>query len=148
MPRGKPLVPTPLDRFLEVDFACLQKVLQTGRIDINFGTDNQAINTKARLWRLRNSLLYYRPNEELSIAAKTFVFKRQGSNLTIIRREQSPEVAAQLAALRVDAVIAIADPQEQEIAARAAQVEAAERELRELTQSGVSQDDEADTSRD
>lgn len=91
MPRGKPNAPTPLDRFLETDFRALQKVMNEGRLDVQFYTDNQAMNTKSRLWRLRSSLLYYKPNEPLSQAAKTFMFKRQGNRLTIIDRATSEE---------------------------------------------------------
>lgn len=141
MPRGIPKVPTPLDRFLDVDFLCLQKVMNTGRIDIAFSTDNQAINTKSRLWRLKNSIMYYKPNEPLAEACKTFVFKRQGSRLTIIRREMSAEYDAQMAALGTDVPdpSAIADAQEGKIVQGTRDFE------RELL-SGESQDDEANPS--
>lgn len=119
---GKPRTPTPLDYFLDVDFACLQKVLNKGRIDIQFQTDNQAANTKLRLWRLRNSLNYYKPGEALSEASKFFMFKRQGSRLTIIDRRISAEYELMKEAVKEDKLDNISDPQERD-----------QRELVELT---------------
>lgn len=115
MTKRKGDTPTPLDRFLDVDFAVLQRVMDTGRCDMKFDTPNQAANTKLRLWRLRNSLIYYKPFDPLTQAVKTFMFKRQEERLSIIDRVRSAEYRVmQEAAAGLQSTDAISDPVEQE----------------------------------
>jgi hypothetical protein len=103
--------PTPLDRFLPVDFQNLLYVVKHGKLTMTFDTPNQATNTKARLWRLRESLLHFEPDNELSKACKYFTFKINQNLVTIVNRVNSPEMRAQVAAMEAP-ITMTADPQE------------------------------------
>ena len=99
---GKPRTPPPLDRFLPVDFETLQYVADHGQLTIRFETDNQAMNTKYRLWRLKESLQVNAKGDPLAIASRYFVFKIKQDVLTISNRATSRETAALKAAMDGD----------------------------------------------
>ena len=111
---GTPKSPTPLDRFLPVDYRTLQHVADNGQLTIKFATDSQACNTKYRLIRLIRSLEAFKPNDPLTKATKTFVFKwrKDTDVLTIVDRARSQEVDAQEAALRGEVDVVSSDPME------------------------------------
>lgn len=112
---GSPKTPTPLDRYIPVDFATLQRVADTGQFTIVFKTDSQACNTKYRLIRLTLSLAAYAPNDPLTKACKSFVFKwRKGTSiLTISDRMRSQEASSMDDALKgVDIDVVSSDPME------------------------------------
>jgi hypothetical protein len=101
---GSPKTPTPLDRYIPVDFATLQLAADLGQFTIVFETDSQACNTKYRLLRLTLSLAAYAPNDPLTKACKSFVFKwRKGTRiLTISDRLRSQEASSMDKALKAD----------------------------------------------
>jgi hypothetical protein len=99
---GSPKKPPALDRFLPIDFETLQYVADHGQLTMRFDTDNQAMNTKYRLWRLKESLQVNALGDPLQKASKYFVFKVRKDMLTISNRVMSPEVAVQRAAIDGD----------------------------------------------
>jgi hypothetical protein len=109
---GKPKTPPALNRFLPVDFETLQYVMEHGQLTIKFHTDNQAMNTKYRLWRLKESLQVNAKGDPLQKASLYFVFKVKQSVLTISDRAKSQEAEDQKAALRGEVDVLSADPQE------------------------------------
>lgn len=104
--------PPKLDRFTPLDFRVLQHVADHGQITIVFNTDNQAMNSKYRLWRLKESLLVNAPGTPLAEAARYFVFKVKQDTLTIVNRQGSQEEEAYEAALRGEVEKVSADPME------------------------------------
>lgn len=104
--------PPKLDRFTPLDFEVLQHVADHGQITIVFNTDNQAMNSKYRLWRLKESLLVNAPGTPLAEAARYFVFKVRQDTLTIVNRQGSQEEDAYRAALRGEVEKISADPME------------------------------------
>jgi len=112
--RGTPNTPTPLDHFIAIDFETLQYVADHGQITINFATDSQACNTMSRLRRLQKSLAAYKPDDPLSIAAKSFVFKWRvrTTYLTISDRLRSQETDAMRKALEGKCDVVSSDPME------------------------------------
>jgi hypothetical protein len=93
--------PQPLNRFPAIDFEVLNRVAETGRLDITFQTPNMAMNTKFRLLRLIKSLEFYKPNDTLTQVAVLFTIKidaKRGA-MTVLRKDQSPERNAMRAAL-------------------------------------------------
>jgi len=93
--------PQPLNRFPAIDFEVLNRVAETGRLDITFQTPNMAMNTKFRLLRLIKSLEFYKPADPLTQVAVLFTIKidaKRGA-MTILRKDQSPERNAMRAAL-------------------------------------------------
>jgi hypothetical protein len=91
--------PQPLNRFPEIDLRVLQRVADTGRLDITFDTPNQAYNTKFRLLRLIKSLEFFKPEDPLSRVAVLMTLKIKDCNVTILRKDQSTEANAMEAAL-------------------------------------------------
>lgn len=106
--------PTPLDHFVPEDFQVLQYVMDKGQITINFRTDSQACNTRSHLRRLIFSLKMLKPDDPLSIAAQSFMFKWRirSSILTILSRENSQETDAMKEALSGKVEAISSDPME------------------------------------
>lgn len=98
-PPGRIKRPQALDRFLPLDFQTLQYVMERGSITMKFDTDNQAMNTKYRLWRLKESLQAYAKGDPLQKASLYFMFKIRKDVLTITDRMRSREYAVQQAAV-------------------------------------------------
>lgn len=110
---GKPKTPQALNRFLPIDFETLQYVMDHGKITMKFDTDNQAMNTKFRLWRLKESLQTYAKGDPLQKASLYFTFKIRQDVLTIVDRTRSREFEVQKAAIQGEDCGAIsADPME------------------------------------
>jgi hypothetical protein len=107
-------LPTPLDHFVPVDFKVLQHVMDKGQITINFATDSQACSTRSHLMRLVFSLKMLKPDDPLSIASQSFIFKWRvkSSLLTITNRQTSKETDAMEAALRGEVEAVSSDPME------------------------------------
>jgi len=95
------MTPTPLDRFLQLDFNCLTHAIENGQLVITFETNRQAINTSALLQRLAKSIAHYTPEDYIAPFMKYLMFCVEGSVLTIVNRDKSPEIHAQRKALEM-----------------------------------------------
>jgi hypothetical protein len=106
--------PTPLDRFLPIDFKTLQHVVDHGQLTIKFDTPSQACNTKYRLLRLIRSLEKFQPDDPLTKGCKTVMFKWRKNDevLTIVDRARSGELSAMEEALAGKCEAVSSDPLE------------------------------------
>jgi hypothetical protein len=111
---GTQKTPTPLDRFLPIDFQTLQHVVDYGQLTIKFSTPSQACNTKYRLLRLIRSMEAFQPEDALTRGCKTVMFKWRKNDevLTIVDRARSGELSAMESALRGECEAVSSDPLE------------------------------------